>query len=204
MFLLKSVFSTHRHNDQSPFSPARMLPECILYVLTTDTHSRKAMGMSIAPRDYICDVATLKTRPSWLTGVPTLLVLATKNVYEGTQCLAYLAASLAASPITSPRVTEQPISDGVLFLDTPPSSSLSSPSPPLSPSSPVETPEPVKFEESILELLAPRQRHQEEGEGGGDTHDLILAGIRELHAFEPPSPITGGVMLFQIGAHIHT
>ena len=209
-------------------------PECILYVLTTDSHSRKAMGMSSAPRDYICDVATLKKRPSWLTGVPTLLVLATKNVYEGTQCLAYLASELVARDITTNRKSQPPAADkqtttqdhdsspdGVFFLDTPHTLVVETPQPIDHPTPMEEEHSPPQLEDTIIELLAPRPRHREGREGregrdgregredaggdkGGGSRDIVFAEIHELHAFEPASQLTGGMMLFQIGSHLHT
>jgi flagellar biosynthesis GTPase FlhF len=68
-----------------------MIRKFILYILPEDENSHKAMGMVNREVDHVCNVSTLKEKkPNWLTGVPTLLVLSTKEVYEGTQCLMYM------------------------------------------------------------------------------------------------------------------
>jgi len=64
----------------------------ILYIQPLNQHCIDAMKLtSMDPNSiHVVDINSLQNKPSWLVGVPTLLIIDTKKLYLGTECLIYL------------------------------------------------------------------------------------------------------------------
>jgi len=75
--------------------------EFLLYVLPLNPACLKALkyAAAINCRIHECDVNLLKSKPSWLTGVPTLLDRKTKTIYRGTHCLRELQNMCLYNPV---------------------------------------------------------------------------------------------------------
>ena len=61
-----------------------------MYAVRGEVNSNKAIHFSNQNTDYLCDPRKLRKRPSWLTGVPTIVNLESKEVFEGTRCLLFM------------------------------------------------------------------------------------------------------------------
>lgn len=94
----------------------------LLYVIPKDTNSKKAAYLS--GRDTHIVNAQLEPRPKWLKGVPTLVDIKTKAVYEGSECLKFLEFRRRADRCkyvpTLEVVNEKNDNTGVLFTDDDP------------------------------------------------------------------------------------
>ena len=62
----------------------------VLYAIPDERNSKKALYLSRPLVDQVFDPLRMRKRPSWLSGVPTIVDLKTKAVYEGTKCLLYM------------------------------------------------------------------------------------------------------------------
>ena len=62
----------------------------LLYVIPTEVNSQKAIQNVTENNVQIVDVKSLKKKPDWLKGVPTIVEVSTGKVYEGTHCLLLL------------------------------------------------------------------------------------------------------------------
>lgn len=103
----------------------------VLYAVANDKNSKKAVYLSRPNLDHVYDPTQLQRRPSWLKGVPTIVHVESKVVYEGTNCLLFMqrrneehdkAPPLSPLPPLPPLlVMDSPASDvqpsGVFFLD---------------------------------------------------------------------------------------
>jgi hypothetical protein len=82
----------------------------LLYVLPLNKPCITALKYSAATNRKIqeCDVNLLKSsRPSWLTGVPTLLDRKTKTIYRGTHCLRELQNMCIRHPVILKKIQKE-------------------------------------------------------------------------------------------------
>jgi hypothetical protein len=62
----------------------------ILYIQSLNQNCINALKLNILHDVHIVDINELVKKPTWLTGVPTLLMIDNKTLYTGTECLLYL------------------------------------------------------------------------------------------------------------------
>jgi hypothetical protein len=96
-----------------------MSKQFILYAIPNESNSNKALSMVRTNLDHTCDPTKLQNLPEWLTGVPTILNLESKDVYEGTQCLLYMQKRNQEIIKTQKLITKtKPLEDtGVIFIE---------------------------------------------------------------------------------------
>ena len=99
------------------------VPELVLYVWGDEKNSEKAMALAERRRalDHftVVDVRTLNDDDiaPWLTGVPTLLSVGTKEVFRGTKCLD--AIGTFVPPAKSPQQTRNNIPPQMMTIPQP-------------------------------------------------------------------------------------
>lgn len=74
----------------------------VLYAVANDKNSKKAVYLSRPNLDHVYDPTQLQRRPSWLKGVPTIVHVESKVVYEGTNCLLFMQRRNALLPAVPP------------------------------------------------------------------------------------------------------
>jgi hypothetical protein len=94
----------------------------LLYIVPNDENCEKALRFSNSRLDKVLDARKVLPKPDWLVGVPTIVDIESKQVFEGTECLKYLNKRFhSIGPIIEEEEEEEEeiVSEdiGVLFLD---------------------------------------------------------------------------------------
>ena len=77
--------------------PPEQFKEFVLYVIPGEENSEKALALA-GGNVHIQDVRTIRKRPAWLVGVPTVVHREESNAYRGSAALELLRSDQVTEP----------------------------------------------------------------------------------------------------------